>query len=47
MAKTTLQLRRGTQSENASFTGAQGEVTVDTTRSLLVVHDGTTVGGKG
>lgn len=46
MAKTTLQLRRGTQSENASFTGAQGEVTVDTTRSLLVVHDGTTVGGK-
>ncbi len=46
MAKTTLQLRRGTQSENASFTGAQGEVTVDTTRSLLVVHDGTTVGGN-
>jgi hypothetical protein len=46
MAKTTLQLRRGTQAENASFTGAQGEVTVDTTRSLLVVHDGSTVGGK-
>lgn len=46
MSNTTLQLRRGTQSENASFTGAQGEVTVDTTRSLLVVHDGTTVGGK-
>lgn len=46
MAQTTLQLRRGTQSENSSFTGAQGEVTVDTTRSLLVVHDGTTVGGK-
>jgi hypothetical protein len=46
MAKTTLQLRRGTQSENSSFTGAQGEVTVDTTRSLLVVHDGTTVGGN-
>lgn len=45
MAKTTLQLRRGTQAENAAFTGAQGEVTVDTTRKLLVVHDGSTVGG--
>ena len=46
MANTTLQLRRGTQSENASFTGALGEVTVDTTRKTLVVHDGTTVGGS-
>jgi len=46
MAKTTLQLRRGTQAENAAFTGAQGEVTVDTTRKLLIVHDGSTVGGN-
>lgn len=46
MAKTTLQLRRGTQSENSTFTGALGEVVVDTTRKTLVVHDGTTVGGS-
>ena len=46
MAKTTLQLRRGTQSENATFTGALGEVVVDTTRKTLVVHDGSTVGGS-
>lgn len=46
MAKTTLQLRRGTQSENSTFTGALGEVVVDTTRKTLVVHDGATVGGS-
>lgn len=45
MAKTTLQLRRGSQAENAVFTGALGEVVVDTTRKTLVVHDGATVGG--
>lgn len=46
MAKTTLQLRRGTQSENSTFTGALGEVVVDTTRKTLVVHDGATPGGS-
>ena len=46
MARTTLQLRKGTQVENAAFTGALGEVTVDTTRKTLVVHDGTTAGGS-
>lgn len=46
MSKTTLQLRRGTTTDNASFTGALGEVIVDTTRKTLVVHDGTTVGGS-
>lgn len=46
MAKTTLQLRRGTQNENSTFTGALGEVVVDTTRKTLVVHDGSTVGGS-
>ena len=40
-----VQLRRGTASENSSFTGAVGEVTVDTTNKTLRVHDGTTVGG--
>ena len=42
---TQLQLRRGTTSENGSFTGALGEVTVDTDKDTLVVHDGATAGG--
>jgi len=44
MAK-KIQLRRGTTAEHNSFTGALGEVTVDTTKNTIVVHDGTTVGG--
>lgn len=44
MAK-VLQLRRGTTAEHANFTGAAGEVTVDTTDKRLVVHDGSTKGG--
>ena len=44
MAK-KLQLRRGTTTQHNSFTGAEGEVTVDTTKDSLVVHDGSTQGG--
>ena len=44
MAK-RVQRRRGTTSEHSNFTGAEGEVTVDTTLDILVVHDGTTAGG--
>lgn len=40
-----IQLRRGTSTEHNTFTGANGEVTVDTTNKTLRVHDGTTVGG--
>jgi len=40
-----IQLRRGTATEHDTFTGANGEVTVDTTNNTLRVHDGTTVGG--
>lgn len=40
-----LQLRRGTAVQVAAFTGAQGEVAVDTTNNRLVVQDGTTAGG--
>lgn len=40
-----LQLRRGTTAENNAFTGAVGEVTVDTTLDQLRVHDGATAGG--
>tara|TARA_R100001594_G_scaffold818_1_gene3384 strand:- start:21 stop:1097 length:1077 start_codon:yes stop_codon:yes gene_type:complete len=44
MAK-LLKLRRGTTSQHSSFTGAEGEVTVDTTKDTVVVHDGSTAGG--
>jgi hypothetical protein len=40
-----LQLRGGTTSEHGSFTGAVREVTVDTTKDTLVVHDGSTAAG--
>jgi hypothetical protein len=40
-----LQLRKGTATEHNTFTGANGEVTVDTTNKTLRVHDGTTAGG--
>jgi len=40
-----LQLRGGTTSEHASFTGALREVTVDTDKDTLVIHDGSTAGG--
>ena len=45
MAK-QLQLRRGTTTEHSTFTGAAGEVTVDTDKDTVVVHDGVTVGGN-
>ena len=40
-----LQLRRGTSSQVAAFTGAQGETVMDTTNNRLVVNDGSTAGG--
>ena len=40
-----IQLRQGTTTEHNTFTGAVGEVTVDTTNKTLRVHDGSTVGG--
>jgi hypothetical protein len=39
---TQLQLRRGTTAQTAIFTGAVAEVTVDTDKNTLVVHDGST-----
>jgi len=44
MAK-ELKLRRGTTAEHSTFTGAEGEVTIDTTKDTAVVHDGVTAGG--
>ena len=45
MAK-LLKLRRGTTSQHNTFTGAEGEVTIDTTKDTAVVHDGSTTGGR-
>jgi hypothetical protein len=42
---TTLKLRRGTTAQHSTFTGTEGEVTVDTDKDTVVVHDGTTAGG--
>lgn len=42
---TQVQFRRGTTAETANFAGALGEVTVDTTKDTVVVHDGSTLGG--
>jgi hypothetical protein len=40
-----LQLRRGTTAQHAPFIGAPAEVTVDTDKKTVVVHDGLTSGG--
>lgn len=42
---TQMQLRGGTTAENLLFTGAQREVTIDTDRHAIIVHDGVTAGG--
>lgn len=44
MAK-RLQLRGGTTAQNNAFTGAERELTVDTDKWHLRIHDGTTAGG--
>jgi hypothetical protein len=46
MSNIQVQLRRGTTAQHSSFTGAQGELTVDTDKNVLVLHDGATAGGK-
>ncbi|MCL2538069.1 MAG: hypothetical protein FWF34_02300 [Alphaproteobacteria bacterium] len=40
-----IQIRRGTAAEHANFTGAMGEITVDTDAKTVRVHDGATLGG--
>lgn len=42
---TALRLRRGTTTQHSAFTGLAGEVTIDTTKNTVVVHDGATAGG--
>ena len=45
MPNIEVKLRRGTDTEHNAFTGAVGEVTVDTTNDTLRVHDNSTAGG--
>jgi Major tropism determinant N-terminal domain len=45
MSTTQLQMRRGNTAQILAFTGAAGELSVDTDKNALVVHDGSTVGG--
>lgn len=40
-----IQIRRGSAREHNNFTGAIGEITMDTDNKTLRVHDGETVGG--
>ena len=40
-----IQLRRGTTAQHSTFTGLVGEITVDTDKDTLVVHDGVKAGG--
>ena len=43
---TQVQFRRGTTSQTETFIGALGEITVDTSLSTAIIHDGVTAGGK-
>jgi hypothetical protein len=45
MPNIQVKLRRGTTAQHAGFTGAEGEVTVDTDKDTVIVHDGSTAGG--
>ena len=40
-----IKFRRGTTVDHSTFTGQEGEITVDTTKDVAIVHDGITVGG--
>jgi hypothetical protein len=42
---TQVQLRRGNNTQTLAFTGAEAEITVDTDKETVVVHDGSTAGG--
>ena len=42
---TEIKFRRGTTAQHSGFTGAEGEITVDTDKETAVVHDNSTAGG--
>ena len=43
---TTVQFRRGTTAQNDAFTGAAGELSIDTDLNVIRVHDNSTAGGE-
>lgn len=45
MSGFSIKRRRGTTTQHASFVGLIGELTVDTDKNVIVVHDGATSGG--
>ncbi len=42
---TQVQFRRGNTAQTNAFTGAVAEITIDTDKETIVVHDGSTAGG--
>ena len=42
---TTVQFRRANTANTSAITGAVGEITIDTDKDVVVVHDGSTAGG--
>ena len=42
---TQVQFRRGNTAQTSTFTGATAEITIDTDKKTIVVHDGSTSGG--
>ena len=42
----TIQILRGTTAQNNAYTGVIGELTMDTEKKQLRIHDGSTAGGK-
>jgi hypothetical protein len=44
---TQVQFRRGTTAQNDTFTGAVGELSIDTEVKSIRIHDGSTAGGFG
>ena len=45
MPLTKIKLPKKTNTQTNSYTGASGEVTIDTDKKIIVVHDGSTAGG--
>ncbi|MCX6952792.1 MAG: right-handed parallel beta-helix repeat-containing protein [Verrucomicrobia bacterium] len=45
MISTTIQNARGTTADNAGFTGLNGEISLDTERKTILLHDGVHAGG--
>lgn len=45
MGNIQVKIRRGTTAQHSTFTGAEGELTFNTSKKSLVIHDGLTQGG--